>query len=616
MHLPLTDLLFDGRYGDLHEKWVKVFSTSQFRYCDGLTLPERAATAYCQVRAINSEIDSVSELATRPGQLMALHEWASVIDGTLTSVLNIHYNLFLGSVVDLDCEGVIDLGPFARLERCGTILITELGYGSNAANLETTATYQSDTGTFDLHTPNARALKFMPNTGATGGPKTGLVAARLVVDRQDHGVYLFVVPLSDESGLLPGVHVDPLPDKPGFALDNAVTSFAHVTLPRTALLGGQHGRLSADGRFHSDLGNRRQRFLHSIKRVTTGKLCLSAAGIGQMRAVLAIAVRYAHQRRTFAPTGTATVPVFDYRCNQTRLLGALATAYAATFLLREITRAELGEATVIAVAKGWITWQTRDIVLECRERCGAQGLLSVNRIADMIMATEGAITAEGDNLVVWSKAGADMLMGRGYCPPAKPEPTTGSLTDCEFLLSLLVQHELYCCQYARTRLRQPGSGAMGRWNGVVNPALDLVSAFAGRRAAQALLAACRRAHGADRNLLEYLLQLFVLRTLAPHTGILLAEGHLDADQVRAVPSLIDQVAESLAPHALGLVEAFAIPEEVLQAPIATGEGDYVDTFITRHLTPSGLAAVALGDTQDRVLPVPLATSPAPVVLDS
>jgi acyl-CoA oxidase len=586
MHLTLTDLLFDGRYGDLHEKWVKLFSTPQFRYRDGLTLPERAATAYRQVRAVNSAIDSVSELVTRRDQLMALHEWASVVDGTLTSVLNIHYNLFLGSVVDLDREDAIDLGPFARLERYGTVLITEFGYGSNAANLETTATYRPDAGIFDLHTPNTRARKFMPNTGATGVPKTGLVAARLIVGKQDHGVYLFMVPLSNESGPLPGVHVDPMPDKPGFALDNAVTSFEHILLPRSALLSGEHSTLSADGRFHSDLGNRRQRFLQSIKRVTTGKLCLSAAGIGQMRAVLAIAVRYAHQRRTFAPTGTATVPMFDYRCNQTRLLSALATAYAATFLLREITREELGEETVIAITKGWVTWQTRDIVLECRERCGAQGLLSVNRIADMIMPTEGAITAEGDNLVVWSKAGADMLIGSGYRPPAEPETTTGSLTDCAFLLSLLVQHELHCRQYARTRLRQPGTGAMGRWNGAVNPALDLVSAFAGRRAAQALLAACRRAHGTDRKLLEQLLRLFALRTLAPHTGILLAEGHLNADQVRAVPSLIDQVAESLAPHALNLVEAFAIPEEVLQAPIATGEGGYVDTFVTRHLTPN------------------------------
>lgn len=574
----LTDLLFDGRFDDVHQPWIKVLSADGFRYRDGLSLVERAELGYQRLRAINDAITSAEELAADPERLIALHEWAGFVDGILASQANIHYNLFIGSILDLDHERTVDLAPFAALEEYGTILITEVGFGNNAADLETTATYQHETGTFDLHTPGPRARKFMPNAGATGGSKSGLVAARLVVRGEDCGVFLFLVPLTGT----PGVTVRPLPEKPGFALDNGVTSFDHVTLPRSAFLGGDHGTLTEDGEFHSTIGNKRRRFLRSLERVTAGKLCLSGSSLGIMRGAVTIAIRYAHQRLTFASSGGGTVPIFDYRCNQSRLLGTLATAYAGTLLLREVVRRRAGRGesdalevdTLIAVVKGWVTWRTRDVLIECRERCGAQGLLSVNRIIDALIPTEGAITAEGDNLVIWSKAGADMLTGRGYRPPAVPE-AVHSLQDCDFLHALLVHHERYRHQWARAQLRKPSSN---RWNNAVNPALDLVEACATRLAAEALLSAAREATGAAREVLELTFRLFAAQQLAPHTGVLLAEGHLTADQVRDLPAEIDSVTEQLAPHALAMVDAFAIPDDLLQAPIAAD--DYVAAFTT------------------------------------
>ncbi|WP_237538033.1 MULTISPECIES: acyl-CoA dehydrogenase [unclassified Streptomyces] len=517
-------------------------------------------------------------MVTATDQLVALHEWLGVVDGSLTTLATIHYNLFLGSLLRLDPRRTIDLLPFTRLRQYGTALITELGYGNNAAELETTATYRTETDTFVLHTPSLDAQKFMPNTGPAGGPKSGLVAARLIVRGQDCGVFLFLVPLRDGQGPLPGIRVRPLSEIPGSAVDHAITSFDQVGLPRTALLAGDHADLTTEGAFHSTFGSRRRRFLRSIQRVTTGKLCLSAAALAGARACLTISVRYAHRRHTFAPARRTGVPVFDYRCHQTRLLGVTARAYAATFLLRETTRrcadpdsTETAEAEVlVAAAKGWITWQSRDIVVESRERCGAQGLLSANRIVDLLTPIESTITAEGDNLVIWTKAGADMLIGRGYSPPPPPAARTGPLTDCTLLLDLLVRHELYCHQYARSRLSCPGAGPMERWNHAVNPALDLVDAYATRRAAQAFLAAADRVGDeATRRPLKRLFQLFALQRLAPHAGLLLADGHLTAEAVRDLAPAVDRVSAALAPDALALVEAFAIPDAILQAPIAT-----------------------------------------------
>ncbi|MFF8788018.1 acyl-CoA dehydrogenase [Streptomyces sp. NPDC015125] len=581
MQLTLNDVLFDGRFDDLHKPWTKLFRRDIFRYRDGLSPSERSELGYERLRVVNDEIDNVEDLVTTTDQLISLHEWLGVVDGTLTTLATIHYNLFLGSLLHLDPRRTVDLIPFTRLWRYGTVLITELDYGNNAAELETTATYQPETDTFVLHTPSRGAQKFMPNTGPAGGPKSGLVAARLTVRDRDCGVFLFLVPLRDEHGPLPGIRVRPLSQTPGSAVDHAITSFDRVVLPRAALLVGDHADLTAEGAFHSTLGSRRRRFLRSIQRVTTGKLCLSAGALAGARACLTVAVRYAHRRHTFAPASRSGVPVFAYRCHQTRLLGAVASAYAATFLLREATRscagadatesadAEVAEV-LVAAAKGWITWRARDIVIECRERCGAQGLLSSNRIVDLLTPIESTITAEGDNLVIWTKAGADMLIGRGYSPPPAPAVRTGALTDCALLLDLLVRHELYCLQYARSRLGRSSADPMERWNHAVNPALDLVGAYATRRAAQAFLAAADRVDDTTtRSLLAQVFQLFVLQHLAPCAGLLLAEGHLTAEAVRDLSPAVDRVSAALAPHALTLVEAFGIPDAILQAPIAT-----------------------------------------------
>lgn len=585
----LTDLLFAGRFDDLHRPWTELLRREIFRYRDGMSPDARAELAYERLRIVNRSIDSVEDLVTDTSRLVALHEWLGVVDGTLTTLATVHYNLFLGSLIGLDPHGKVDRTPFTTLRQYGTVLITELGYGNNAAHLETTATHHPDTDTFVLTTPSRDAQKFMPNTGPAGGDKTGLVAARLIAQGQDCGVFLFMVPLRDEHGPLPGIRIRALSQTPGSAVDHAITSFDHVRLDRSALLTGDHADLAPDGTFESPIRNRRHRFLRSIHRVTTGKLCLAAAALSGARATLTIAVRHAHRRHTSAPGSPSHVPVFAHRGHQSRLLAATAGAYAATFLMRDIIRRHsdpddphpIETEVLVPIAKGWVTWQARDIVTECRERCGAQGLLSANRIVDLLTPIEGAITAEGDNLVIWTKAAADLLTGRGYDPPEPPRARPVDPGDPAAVQDLLVHHELTCLTRARDRLAEPAADPLERWNHAVDPALELVDAYVTRRAAEAFSAAVRRlTDPATRTLLEQVLHLFVLEALTAHTGPLLADGHLTADTVRALPETVERLRTRLAPHALTLVEAFAVPDTILEAPIATDR--YARTYDDPH----------------------------------
>ncbi|MGN7138427.1 acyl-CoA dehydrogenase family protein [Streptomyces pseudogriseolus] len=75
---------------------------------------------------------------------------------------------------------------------------------------------------------------------------------------------------------------------------------------------------------------------------------------------------------------------------------------------------------LVALAKGWITWQAREIVTESRERCGARALFPVNGLAEYPANADGAITAEGDNLAIWCKAAADMIFGHTLARPRTP----------------------------------------------------------------------------------------------------------------------------------------------------------------------------------------------------
>ncbi|MFJ5711549.1 acyl-CoA dehydrogenase [Streptomyces sp. NPDC093105] len=569
----LSDALFDGPDRDrIHTPWRDLVSRPAFRYRPHLTPDERTALSYARLRLVNAAVDDPEELALDARRLASLHEWTGFVDGGLCTLESIHYNLFLGSLLDHQPPHTPrDLSPYTSMARTGTFLCTELDHGNDAALLETIAELDPATGEFVLHTPTPGAQKFMPNTSTTGGPKTALVAARLLAGGQDHGVFLFLTPLSDENGHLPGIHVRPLPARAGTPVDHCLTAFDHVRLPPDALLEAAHGRLAPDGTFTSTLGNPRKRFLASISRVTTGKLCMSAGTLGMARAALAIAVRHAHTRHVSGTKPGQRIPVAHHRTHHSRLLNATATAYAMTFLHRHTlnrwahrtadTTAETER--LIAISKGWITWHARTIATEARERCGAQGLFPTNGLADLPSHIEGGITAEGDNLVIWTKAASEMIFGHTVTPPPRPttHPETRPLTDLTLLTDLCAHTESIWQNRARTALRNgPPGNPLTRWNTASAPALELVAAHARTQAAHAFLTAITTTPDpTTRHLLEDLCRLFLLNELRNTTGDLLAHHLITPHHIHDLPQSIDTLTHTLAPHLPLLAGAFDLP---------------------------------------------------------
>ncbi|WP_030574939.1 acyl-CoA dehydrogenase family protein, partial [Streptomyces aureocirculatus] len=209
----------------------------------------------------------------------------------------------------------------------------------------------------------------------------------------------------------------------------------HLPLPPTALLQAPHSHLDPHGTHHTTIGNPRKRFLRTLNRVTLGKLCMSAACLGMARTALTTAITYAHNRHINGPHKNQRIPLTAHRTHHQPLLTHLATTYALTLLhrttLTQYTHHTQNPHTTphqrdtierqIALTKAITTWQCRTIAIEARERCGAQGLFPYNNLTEQQLNIEGGITAEGDNLVITTKAASEMLFN--HQPPPPPPPT-------------------------------------------------------------------------------------------------------------------------------------------------------------------------------------------------
>lgn len=116
---------------------------------------------------------------------------------------------------------------------------TELGHGSNVADLETTATLDEINNEWILHTPAITATKFWP--GSMGlAANYAMVYAQCITKAGKFGVRPFLAPIRDlDTHMpLPGVKVGDLGQKLGWnGVDNGWLQFNHHRIPAKNMMG-------------------------------------------------------------------------------------------------------------------------------------------------------------------------------------------------------------------------------------------------------------------------------------------------------------------------------------------------------------------------------------------
>lgn len=322
-------------------------------------------------------------------------------DPTAFTIATIHINLCIGTIANF-VEHRLDLHELLKgllnFDICGLFMLTEVGHGLDARNLETTATLQAD-GSFDLHTPNDAAAKCMPPTTPDSGiPRVAVVFARLMVHGEDYGVKPFLVWVCDAAQMCRGIKSRALPMRPGATskpLDHAITTFEHVRLSPKALLGSM--TKPKDGR---------DDFLQHIWRVSVGTLSVSILGSSIIKIATYIATLYSQRRTVASSLGRGRIPILSFSTQQRPLLDGWAYATVlepyARWTIKEFMNPRHSRPVQHALATTFKAVMTREsrVLNDLAERCGWQGLFGYNQISEMALSFQGIYIAEGDTLVL------------------------------------------------------------------------------------------------------------------------------------------------------------------------------------------------------------------------
>lgn len=538
------------------------------------------------------------------GGFFATFETLALGDLSLLIKVGVQFGLWGGSIASLgtDEQRKEWLPRVASLEAPGCFAMSEVGHGSNVADLETVARYDAETDELVVHTPTESARKDWVG-GAAHDARFATVFAQLEVAGAEHGVHAIVVPIRSADGHpLPGVRTGDCGHKVGLnGVDNGRIWFDQVRVPRAALL-ARYARITDDGRYESPIESPSRRFFTMLGTLVGGRLSVAAGSVSAAKVGLAIAIRYATARRQFGAAAAPETLLLRYPSHQRRLLPALASTYAFHFAV-DVAREELlalapGADTRlveghIAGMKAGASWNAVHTLQSAREACGGQGYLSVNRLGSLRADADIFTTFEGDNTVLLQLLAKSLLTGfrdqfarggivrfvagrvRSSVVEKNPFAARGTdestLRSAEFQLAALRFREADLVASAARRLQKrvdAGTKPDEALLEVQEHLLALAHAHVDRRALEAFVLGVERAEGDERAALDRLRQLHGLCTLERSMGWFLQDGYVEAPRARAIRKLVPRLFDDILPDAVGLVDAFGIPDVCLAAPIA------------------------------------------------
>ncbi|KAF7169071.1 hypothetical protein CNMCM5623_001903 [Aspergillus felis] len=393
-----------------------------------LSLEERTRLTYERAKKIcdaySLTVEDILSLSPKFWKLQT--DPIAAVDGGALTLISIQYNLFVGTVAPfaarrLDLQWILqralsfEISADSKERLRAQFMLTEIGHGLDARNLETTATLLPDGG-FELHSPSWAAAKCMPPTTPRSGlPVVAVVIARLIVDGENYGVRPFLVPLGDGREMCKGVVAKALPPRAGAHLiDHSLTLFNRVVLPNSALLGSLEKPR-----------NERDHFFSTIHRVSAGTLFLSGASIPALKLAVYNAVQFSLRRRVTGHDGNP-MAVINFRTQHLPILHAVAQYHVLqAFLVQAATIFRNREVdprvrhAVATVFKAVALQHFQKSIKALNDGCGWHGYYEHNQILQSELEFRAVGTAEGDIRVLAIRLASELLIGRYQLPSPK-----------------------------------------------------------------------------------------------------------------------------------------------------------------------------------------------------
>ncbi|KAF9298636.1 acyl-Coenzyme A oxidase [Linnemannia elongata] len=493
----------------------------------------------------------------------------------------------------------------------GCFAMTELGTSSNLRGLETTSTYDRATNEWVIHSPTLTSTKWW--IGMSGETATHTVAiCQTIVDGENHGINWFIVPLRDgKTGKLkPGVTAGDIGHKAGRqGLDNGWIQFTSVRIPRQNMM-MKWASMSPEGEFTPSPNP-----ILSYATLIPERFTLLGGSQVILSQTLTIAVRYGAVRRQ----GNHDEQILDYQTHYTSLMPGVAFIYALNIVDHELmtkwdevagyAQTDAGafmreipdQHGVSAGFKGAMSWYATEVLENCRRACGGHAYSSYNAIAGLIGDYGVMTTGGGDNVVLmqqsarylittlkWAQEGQEVLGSVSYLNDYKkvlstPKSTIQDARDLlqhEFVIDVLT----WACAKKATELgailAEAGKSNFDEaWNTNQTELVRLADVHSWRYFLILYQQGINRhKHNPVYGMLRKMGQLMSTFVLQKHLDLFLEEGYFNGSHAKMVRQLFLDQCKDLRKDAIPLIDAWAIPDFILKAPIGKYDGNIYPAY--------------------------------------
>jgi acyl-CoA oxidase len=557
------------------------------------------------------------------GASFAAFETLAFGDLSVLVKTGVQFGLFGGAILHLGTERHHEryLEDLITGKLLGCFAMTETGHGSNVQALGTVATYDAEAREFVITTAEPDANKdYIGNAAAHG--ELAVVFANLEVAGERHGVHAFVVPIRVDGEPAPGVRIEDDGLKIGLnGVDNGKLWFDGVRVPREALL-NRFAEVSEAGTYSSPIENPNRRFFTMLGTLVQGRVCVGGAGINASKVAIAIAVRYALQRRQFEATNPDEEDLLlDYGQHQRRLFPLLAQTYALHFAQEVVAqqchevfsgertdekfRRELESRAAGTKALG--TWHATRTIQESREACGGAGYLAENRFAALKADTDVFTTFEGDNTVLLQLVAKGLLTDyssefeemdqlgmvrfvtglavetvvektnvhkllervRDLLPGGDQWDQEAGILDTDYQLAMLRFREEHMLAGVARRLKRGIDQGMNPgqvFSRVQDHVIHAARAHVERLVVEAFADKVASLEDGDTKVaLGLLLDLHALSIIEADRAWWMEHGRLTTARSKEISRAINSLCRRIRPVARELVDAFGVPDEMLRA---------------------------------------------------
>lgn len=367
-------------------------------------------------KIINHGFIDVFQITEDPNPFFRVMNTLHAYDLSLAIKTGVNFGLFGAGLLRLGSLEQVKpyLEKLNKGEIFGALAITEIGHGSNLKKLETVATWDEYTHTFNLHTPHDLATKCWIGN-ATCHATHAIVFAQLEYKEINYGLHTFVVPLRyPDATLMPGIIITDNGAKKGLnGIDNGKIEFFNIVLPRESLL-SNFGYINEIGEYDSQyiLGKDDSvRFGDLLSTLSGGRGVLASGSLIVGIKANIIACKYAKLRRQFSGKDGIEKTIMEYTSHQLKLIPLVAKSMALSHAVHEMKEIglkdynETGKITkrVHAFSSGLKVLCSEHGETSCRvarEACGGHGYALENELALMHNDVDIYKTFEGDNTLL------------------------------------------------------------------------------------------------------------------------------------------------------------------------------------------------------------------------